>query len=191
MTGKRTKSAHVWDRDPDDWYVEPEWCSARLFDEEQFTGPVWDPSCGLGRVVEQARAAGLSAIGTDLRKRSEACSFTVDFLTDGMAMIGHDIVANPPFKAADAFVAQALRLASGKVAMLLPTKWLSSNRRAAWLQTTPLRRVWFMTPRPSMPPGAVIEAGIAPGNGTADFCWVVWLKGYDGAPEFRWLRRDA
>jgi hypothetical protein len=42
-----------------------------------------------------------------------------------------------------------------------------------------------------MPPGHVLEAGGKPGNGTTDYAWFVWLRGYDGFPEVRWLRRDA
>ncbi len=25
----KDKQAHLWDREPDNWYVEPEWCSRR------------------------------------------------------------------------------------------------------------------------------------------------------------------
>lgn len=75
--------------------------------------------------------------------------------------------------------------------MLLPTKWMNSARRGAWLETTPFSRVWLLAPRPSMPPGTVIEAGVKPGNGTVDFAWFVWSRGYEGAPVIGWLRREA
>jgi hypothetical protein len=75
--------------------------------------------------------------------------------------------------------------------LLLPANWVQGDKRSRMLAGTPLRRVWFITPRPSMPPGHVLEAGGKPGNGTTDYAWFVWLRGYDGAPEVRWLRRDA
>jgi beta-xylosidase len=67
-----------------------------------------------------------------------------------------------------------------KVALLLPATWHLGDKRSRWLETTPLRRIWCLTPRPSMPPGAVILAGETPGGGTQDFAWYVWLRGYDG-----------
>jgi hypothetical protein len=102
-----------------------------------------------------------------------------------------NIVCNPPFGIAEKFVARALTKASRKVAMLLPANWVQGDKRSRWLETTPLRRVWFIAPRPSMPPGAAIEAGQKPGNGTTDYAWFVWLRGFDGYPEIRWLHRDA
>lgn len=34
-------------------------------------------------------------------------------------------------------------------------------------------------------------AGQKPGNGTTDYAWLIWLRGFDGRPELGWLRRDA
>jgi hypothetical protein len=85
-----------------------------------------------------------------------------------------NFVCNPPFGIAEQFVTHALKLARHTVAMLLPTIWLQGDRRSRWLETTPLKRVLFITPRPSMPPGAVIAAGQKPGNGTKDYAWLVW-----------------
>ena len=38
-----------------------------------------------------------------------------------------------------------------------------------------------------MPPGKVIEAGVKAGNGTKDFAWFVWKKGYGGEPEIKFM----
>ena len=65
----RKRESHLWERDEHDWYVEPEWCSQRLFEKEIFLGEVFDPACGLGRIVIEARNAGLSAGGMDLVDR--------------------------------------------------------------------------------------------------------------------------
>ena len=194
----RAKAAHVWARDPHDWYVEPEWVSKRLFEEESFEGGVLDPACGSGRIVRAAEAAGLVAFGTDLIEREGGCVGSWDFLSGDyprellMAEAYgpcENTVSNPPFKDAERFVRIALAITPRKVAMLLPISWLNGDKRSRWLETTPLRRVWIITPRPSMPPGAVIAAGHKPGQGTQDFAWFVFLRGYDGRPEIRWLRR--
>lgn len=98
------------------------------------------------------------------------------------------IVSNPPYKHAQAFAGAALQKAS-KVALLLPLDWLSGDKRSRWLETTPLETVWVLTPRPSMPPGAVIVAGVEPGGGEEDFAWFVWQAGYAGSPRIKWLHR--
>jgi hypothetical protein len=183
----RKKNSHHWDRHPQDFYVEPRWCSERLFAVERFDGPIYDPACGLGRIVLAALNAGYATCSSDLVARSQFCPEPLDFLATCDSMT--NIVSNPPFGIAEKFVAHALRLAERKVAMLLPAAWVQGDERSRWLETTPLRRVYFITPRPSMPPGPAILAGQKPGNGTSDFAWFVWRQGYMDAPEIKWLRR--
>lgn len=186
----RKRESSLWAREVDDWYVEPEWCSLRLFEEEKFVGSVYDPACGRGSIVISALKSGLNAFGSDLVDRGwDSTATPLDFLESVFCRI--NIVTNPPFGIAEKFVEHALTLTSCKVAMLLPANWVQGDKRSRWLAATPLRRVWFITPRPSMPPGHVLAGGGKPGNGTTDYAWFVWLRGYDGAPEVRWLRRDA
>ena len=186
-------NAHVWDREANEHYVEPEWCSRRLFQEEDFEGGVYDPCCGFGRIVISALQAGLKGYGSDIIDRGWDSTRTPhDFLSSpntGPDREFHDnIVCNPPFNIAADFALHALKLARRKVAMVFPTARLNA---AHWLQGAPLVRVWLMTPRPSMPPGHTITAGLKPGGGKMDFCWLVWEKGFVGTPEIKWLRRDA
>lgn len=184
----RALKAHVWDREANEHYVEPEWCSERLFAEESFRDNIWDPCCGFGRIVISAKKAGLNAGGSDLIDRGWDSSLTpYDFLSSSL-IVAPNIVCNPPFDIAPQFALHALKLAHRKVAMIFPTARLNA---AHWLQGTPLVRVWLMTPRPSMPPGYTITAGEKPGGGKMDFCWLVWQKGFAGTPEIKWLRRDA
>lgn len=200
MTAPTPKAAHVWARDPLDFYIEPEWVSDRLFAVERFEGGILDPACGTGRIVRAAERAGLDATGSDIEERAPGFMYAADFLdTDYPAEIlieaaggiCRNVVSNPPFRHAEAFTRKALSLADGKVAMLLPTRWMNSARTGRWLETTPLCRVWLLGPRPSMPPGAAILAGEKPGNGTVDFAWFVWMRGYQGTPRLGWLRRDG
>lgn len=179
--------AHAWKREENEHYVEPAWCSARLFEEEAFTGSVWDPCCGFGTIVIEALKAGKHAYGSDLVARGwDSTRTPLDFLSvEGER---HDnIVCNPPFNIAGRFTQHALKIAAHKVAIVFPTARLNA---AHWLRETPLRRIWLMTPRPSMPPGHVIASGEKPGGGKMDFCWAVFEHGFSGAPELRWLRRS-
>ena len=61
------------------------------------------------------------------------------------------VVGNPPFKAVEPFAHHALKLGARRVALLFPTARLNGAR---WLRKLPLRRIWLLTPRPSMPPGS-------------------------------------
>jgi hypothetical protein len=188
---KRRKNAHVWERSVEDFYVEPEWCSRRLFEQVGFSGTVYDPACGLGRIVRAAREEGYESFGTDIAKRSQDCGSEVDFLScqRGQTPV-NSIVCNPPFKLAEAFVNKALQIAEYEVAMLLPSTWRCGDSRSRWLEATPLAAVLDLTPRPSMPPGTVIEAEIDAGGGTTDYAWYIWRRGYKGAYRGGWLRRD-
>jgi hypothetical protein len=49
----------------------------------------------------------------------------------------------------------------------------------------------MLTPRPSMPTGTHIEAGGYVGGDSHKYCWLIFERGYDGAPELRWLFRDG
>ena len=188
--------AHIWDREPEEHYCEPFWCSERLFAEEKFDGPIWDPCCGFGRIPDSAIKAGLPAMGTDIVDRGYLEFEGVqDFLKSHSDNIPN-IVCNPPFNIAARFAEHALALNDvQKVAMIFPTARLNA---AHWLRETPLARVWLMTPRPSMPPGCTVKHGIdiygrpqKVGSGKMDFCWLIWSKGHTGPAELRWLRRDA
>ena len=99
-----------------------------------------------------------------------------------------NIVCNPPFNCAGRFVLHALTLTVRKIAIIFPIARLNA---AHWTAETPLRRVWLLSPRPSMPPGHVIAAGRKPGGGKVDFCWLVFERGWRSAAELRWLHRDG
>lgn len=184
----RVENSHIWQREEHEHYVEPEWVSRRLFEVEQFEGPVTDPCCGFGRIPEAAKEAGYIIGARDIVDRGYASpAFQVcDFLSDKFRY--GDIVCNPPFDQFRIFAEHALTLAKGKVAMI----WLVRTLPAArWLQDTPLARIWLLTPRPSMPPGHTITAGEKPGGGKQDFCWLIWSRQHEGSPTIGWLRRDG
>lgn len=181
-------AAHAWERETHEHYVEPFWCSERLFEEETFEGEIQDPCCGFGRIVDSAKKAGLSAFGTDIVDRGyRDITHMHDFLLQD-ELFAPNIVGNPPFLLVKEFALHALDLGGEKVALIFPTARLNAAR---WLQDAPLARVWLMTPRPSMPPGRTITAGERPGGGKMDFCWLVFKAGRIGPADIRWLHRDV
>jgi len=168
----------------DEHYVEPFWVSERLFDEEKFTGEIYDPACGFGRIVETARRRGYSADGADQTDRGYDYP-TCDFFKD--PTLRHNIVSNPPFDVFEQFTRYAVGHTLNKIALIMPTARLNAAR---WLDGMPLRCVWLLTPRPSMPPGHVITSGGKVGGGKSDYCWLVFERRYHGEPKLRWMHRD-
>ena len=189
--GKALKKleAHLWEREANEHYVEPDWCSRRLFEEEDFRPAIWDPCAGFGRIPEEAAKQGLKAHATDIVDRGYFAFDGVQNFLTVEATRAAVIVCNPPFAIASHFAVKALSLEGvERVAMIFPTARLNA---AHWLRDTPLARVWLMTPRPSTPPGHVIATGEKPGGGKMDFCWLVWDRAYSGTPAILWLHRDC
>ena len=50
----RKRDSHIWEREKRDHYVEPQWCSKRLFEVEGFRGVISYSCCGFGTIVEAA-----------------------------------------------------------------------------------------------------------------------------------------
>ena len=195
------RRSHVFAKEANGHYVEEQWCARRLFEVEAFgaasAATILDPFCGWGRIPQAAIAAGYQVLASDIvdrgaRERVPGLDFrVVDFFDPRGGDVGVrwplSIVTNPPFDRVDVAIRRALEVATFKVAMIALWRRLPAAR---WLSALPLYHIWLMTPRPSMPPGSYIEAGGKVGGGTQDFCWLVFLQGYDGEPEVRCLRRE-
>ncbi len=195
MTARAAKAAHVWNRDPHDWYVEPTAATTALLRVEHFVGPIWDPACGRGHIVQACWDANLQASGTDIVRRvgEEAPPWWTrefDFLAaraGSPAQPPHlpfpawqatNIVTNPPYfrgRGTEQFIRRALEVARGKVAVFASLSFLAGSGRAKGLwKELPPHRVWIITPRPSCPPGGVLEAGAKAEGDTKDYVWLVW-----------------
>lgn len=192
----RPRHAHIFELEPHGHYVEPEWYSARLFEEEFFGRPgtlLFDPACGWGRILRTAQRAGFTVSGADIvdrldRKALGHIPFHVcDFLKYLLYPSIQVIVCNPPFDRVEEFCTRALEITTFKAAMIVPVRRLPA---AHWLRL-PLRTVYLMTPRPSMPPGKYTAEGNKPGGGTIDFCWLVFEQKFRGEPRMRWLHREV
>jgi hypothetical protein len=189
---KTPRLAHNFARDAHHWYVEPTWCSRRLFEEEKFDGEILDPCCGWGRIVRSAIDAGYPVKASDvvIRPNGDAEVDRLKCQADFRDLKGPatNIACNPPYHALPTFTQAALKLARRKVAVIFPVARLNA---AHWIMRAPLLRIWLMSPRPPMPPGTYLEAGHKPGGGRVDFCWLVFAHGHTGPAEVRWLHRGA
>lgn len=184
--------AHVFERQAEEHYVEMRWNDRVLFENEHFFGTIHDPCCGWGRVPEEAAKRGHDVSYSDVVDRGFPGVVIEDFLRTPTRR--KNIVFNPPFNIGKECIRHACNVTARKVAAIWPVKRLNASH---WMRELRLERVWFLTPRPSMPPGIVTEElmislGKDPSGGTVDFCWVVFNNSDDRVdePRYGWLHRD-
>lgn len=189
------RQQRVYKRVDDDWYVEPRWCVDLLLEAERFVGSVWDPACGGGNIVDACKARGMHADGSDIVQRA-ASFYPYDFLTgEGIEPFGgppDNIITNPPYRQARAFIERALSIARFKVAVLVQQQFPFSQGRYDLFTERPLARLYFLSTRPSMPPGAALDAGeVKASGGKTDYLWMVFDHDHRGPATVDWLRRAA
>lgn len=207
------KNAFIYERDGLDFYSEPRWCVDLLIDAERFAGKVWDPACGNGTIGRAFAARNHPIRSTDIAPRPYA-ERQLDFLdgADASYTRADHIVCNPPFSQAEDFIRRGLQMASRSAAFLLPLKWLASDARQRFFaEVGRPARVYVLADRASMPPGDFLDAetglfaiddpnphpekgprwraGDKPKGGAIDYCWVVFVPGYGGPTDLRWLSK--
>lgn len=211
-------SAEFAKRHPLDWYVDPDWCALQLmrhlgdFRHEKINGiAVWDPSAGRGNTLAYIADAGIRCFASDVVDNFDWSQFDAPHVTppewfaadfrelDKAPAERCTIVCNPPYSyqkgIAEQFARHALKLATNRVCLLLPNKWLSSQARYQLFEIDhPPAMVLHLTQRPSMPPGDRIHlmGNRAFRGGMIDYCWIVWDVQYPtprGETRVRWLPR--
>jgi hypothetical protein len=164
-----------------DFYPTPDWATQVLIDNEAFEGSIWECACGDGAMSEVLRTLGNEVYSSDLYDRDYGQG-GLDFLTTKRAV--DNVITNPPFHSAEAFVHHAESVASNKYAFLLRLAFLEGGRRQKTIfKNTPPSRVWVFSERITFyPRGAEIK-----GSGTTAYAWFVWDKNHTGATELKWL----
>lgn len=169
------------DLDGPDFFPTPAWATRALIDNERFDGEIWECACGDGAMAEVLRGAGHDVFASDLYPRGHG-ETGIDFLNTDRAT--DNIVTNPPYNCAEAFVAQGLRLARRKFALLLRLAFLEgANRANTIFLERPPARVWVFSERITFYMKGAEQAG----SGTTAYAWFVWDKAATGATELRWL----
>jgi hypothetical protein len=170
------------DLDGPDFFPTPAWATHALVDNERFEGRIWECACGDGEMARVLEEAGYSVRASDLHARGFGTS-GVDFLKATRQV--DNIVTNPPYNAAEAFVAHGLKLARRKLALLLRLAFLEGANRANTLfLKTPPARVWIFSERITF----YMKGAARAGSGTTAYAWFVWDKAAKGPPELHWLK---
>ena len=95
----------------------------------------------------------------------------IDFLTSDR--VADNIVTNPPYNSAEAFVEKGLINSRRKFALLLRLAFLEGiNRANTIFSKNPPNRVWVFSERITFYPKDAIKKG----SGTTAYAWFVWDK---------------
>lgn len=173
------------ERATNDYYATDPMALVMLLDKEQFSNDVWECACGDGALSKVLEAKGYNVLSTDLVDRGYGTG-GVDFLELNEEYDG-DIVTNPPYSKAQAFVEKALDIVTvgHKVAMLLRLQFLETKARRVLFERFPPKYVYVSSSRIQCARNGDFE-NYGKGSAVA-YAWFVWEKGFDGEPIVRWF----
>lgn len=170
------------DLDGPDFFPTPAWATLALVDSERFDGEIWECACGDGSMARVLKQAGHQVTATDLYARGYGEN-GVDFLNATRTV--DNIVTNPPYNVAEAFVAQGMKLARKKFALLLRLAFLEgANRAETIFLKHPPARVWVFSERITF----YMKGAERSGSGTTAYAWFVWDKDAPPGTELKWLK---
>lgn len=128
LSRKRATEPTTKRRKLDD-YETPGDVTARLLKIVKFKGPFFEPCAGSGRIVKAIKLAipGAKVITADIKTGQNFLERTKTF--------AGDIITNTPYRdgLADAMAHHALKIADGRVALLMEAKFAFGTKRAAAL----------------------------------------------------------
>ncbi|MCZ7595646.1 MAG: hypothetical protein M5U16_12670 [Hyphomicrobium sp.] len=170
------------DLDGPDFFPTPAWATYALLDNEPFRGGIWECACGDGAMARILETASRKVISSDLYDRG--------FGESGHNFIGSrrtadNIVTNPPYNCAEAFVKTGAVQAKRKFALLLRLAFLEgANRSNTIFSKLPPARVWVFSERITFYPKGAERKG----TGTTAYAWFVWDKDSPNRTELKWLK---
>lgn len=181
VTNRRTAS-----KDGSDYYVSEEWAVKALLLHEKFSGQIWEPACGDGKISKILISNGYKVKSSDLNSFGYGAS-KVDFLNSSYR--ASNIVTNPPYSILNQFMCQGIKLSRRKLCLLIALARLSSRARYNLIyRKDPPSRVLVFCERTTMYPAGYISAG----SGTTEYAWYVWDKeapdyGKEGSTRVLWI----
>ncbi len=144
-----------------------------LLGREQFSGPVHEPCCGEGSIARVLEEHGCDVIGSDVRLHGEIWGDRgVDVFSLGSAV---NVVTNPPETDYLEIANHLVRIATGKVALLLRSQCL--ERRS---MPTPSRVYLLRGRRQRFAPGGNWDMPVVTKH---QYSWFVWDKEHRGPTE--------
>ena len=175
------------EREVNDFYATDPKAIEELLKIEKFSPNIWECACGQGHLSEVLKNHGYNVKSTDLIDRGYG-EGNVDFLKCQEPFDG-DILSNPPYKFAQEFVEQALKIVSkgNRVAMLLKLTFLESKARAEFFAKYPPEYIYVSSSRIQCAKEGNFEKYKNTGSETA-YAWFIWRKDSPAIePKVRWF----
>lgn len=164
-----------------DFFPTPAWATYALIDNERLRGDTWECACGDGAMSLVLEKASKNVISTDLFDRGYG-NAGIDFV--GAKRKADNIITNPPYNCAEAFVRTGTKQAKQKFALLLRLAFLEgANRANTIFAKVPPARVWVFSERITFYPKGAERKG----SGTTACAWFVWDKDAPSGTELKWL----
>lgn len=168
-----------------DFYATPEVATEALMKVEKFNGKIWECACGDGRMSKILEKYN-QTISSDLYDRGYGTP-NIDFLKI-KNKIYDNIITNPPFEFFQDFAENALLIAKYKVALFGKLQALEGQKRATFLENSPLKVVYVFKKRVNpLRNGLAINENGKKWASTMAFAWYVWEIGHNCPPIIKWL----
>ena len=165
-----------------DYYATPEESTKALLERENIIYPAWECACGQGHI---AKLLSGMVVASDIVDRGYGD--VADFLQSNGKNVA-TIITNPPFNLFQEFAEKALEIATHKVILFGKLQALEGQKRATFMQNSPLRTVYVFKARQNpLRNGSPLDENGKPWASTMAFAWFVWEKGYIGKPQIEWL----
>lgn len=169
-----------------DFYATHPDSTKALLEVEEIVYPALEPACGEGHIAKLLDEYQTKSF--DLIDRGFGNPNT-DFLMYDFLGEYATVITNPPFNLFQEFVEKALKIATKKVTMFGKLQALEGQKRATFLQKTPLKTVYVFKKRqqPMRNGKSNDEMTGKKMSSTMAFAWFVWEKGYSGEPVIKWI----
>lgn len=174
-------------REKNDYYATPPVAMEELLKVESFHNNVYEPAVGGGHIADVLKTHGYSVVCSDVVDRGYEGTVVRDFFEyNPEEKLKCDIITNPPYKYATAFVRHSLDIVADgfKVAMLLKVQFLESQERWKLFKECPPVRIYPFSKRISCSLNGDFENNK---DGAIAYCWYVWEKGVHTDPIVRWV----
>jgi len=167
------------ERDPNDFYETPNWCTERLLEKVSSrlqVGNWLEPCAGAGAIIRTIKNSGITPKFTAVELQDKFKPYleniidpTEVFITDYMTWnpkknIKFDVaIGNPPYKFAQQVIEHSMQHAK-QVCMLLRLNFLGSEKRCEWLKKTN-PDIFILPNRPSFR---------GKGTDATEYAWFFW-----------------
>lgn len=171
-------------REENDYYATDPIAGELLLMVEPDLNNIWECACGAGHLARVFSKAGKLLRATDLMDRGYGT--IEDFLLNTEPYHDGDIVTNPPYKLAQAFVEHALsKVDNGrKVCMFLKVLFLESKSRKKLFTEYPPKFIYISSSRINCAKNGDFKTY---NSSAIAYAWYVWVKGYKGDAIIKWI----